>query len=70
MTYGRCPTTSFRQPTPRSQRASRTKTLHGEPRTLTVRCAECAATGSRSLSSDSAHATFAWDQRMGRLSVR
>ena len=36
---------------------------------LAVRCNECGATGPVSLSDDPAHAIFAWNQRMGRLTV-
>jgi hypothetical protein len=36
---------------------------------LAVRCPECGATGPQSLSDDPAHAVFAWNQRMGRLTV-
>jgi hypothetical protein len=37
--------------------------------TLAVRCKECGAQGPRSVSSDPAHAIFAWNQRVGRLSA-
>ena len=43
--------------------------LERDPIVLAVRCSECGASGPRSLSSDSAHAVFAWNHRVGRLSV-
>jgi hypothetical protein len=39
------------------------------PRALAVQCRECGVTGPRCLSSDPAHAVFAWNQRMGRMSL-
>lgn len=40
-----------------------------DSRVLAVKCIECGATGPRSLSDDPAHTIFAWNQRVGRLSV-
>jgi Lar family restriction alleviation protein len=43
--------------------------IEDDPVAFAVRCSECGATGPVSLSDDPAHAVFAWNQRMGRLSV-
>ena len=43
--------------------------IDDDPRAHAVRCNECGAMGPCSLSDDPAHAVFAWNQRMGRISL-
>jgi Lar family restriction alleviation protein len=40
-----------------------------QPVVLAVKCNECGATGPRSVSDDPKQAIFAWNQRMGRLTL-
>jgi transcription elongation factor Elf1 len=44
-------------------------TVEHDPAVLAVQCPECGATGPLSLSSDPAHAVFAWNQRIGRMTL-